>query len=57
MGKKTGSEERQPEVRAQKGTLGEGRGEERGFVFPQSSWFCVEEGMTIEHVPVTGYSQ
>lgn len=55
--KKSGSEGRQVEVRVQKGTVGEGKREERSFVFPQTSSFCVEEGMTIEHVPVTGYSQ
>lgn len=57
LDEKSGSEGRQAEVRVQKGTVGEGRGDERSFVFPLSSLFCVEEGLTIEHVPVTGHSQ
>lgn len=39
----------------QKGGVGEEEERPGAFVFPKSSLFCVEEGMTTEHVPVNGY--
>lgn len=44
MDKKSGSEEKQPEVRAQKGTLGEGRGERGALFFLKAPGFVLRRG-------------